>query len=466
VNVPTGASQSARGPRSYADSMRTAPEATAQHREPARPHGPRLLAGWYESGRPAGLREHLDRYGSAPITGLTTDHRRSRLIHAVEQSGLTGRGGAAFPTARKLRAVSDGRGGAVVVANGMESEPASSKDRTLLALAPHLVLDGIVLAALAVGADQAHLCLPRTRPHLVDALREAAEERWNRRVDPIAIDVHGLPHHYVSSEETSLIGWLNGESAKPASVPPRPFERGVGKRPTLVDNVETLAHLALIARYGPAWFRSQGAPDAPGTTLVTLSGALADPGVFEVDLGTPLRDVIALGTLTQPAQAVLLGGFFGSWLTAEEAWALGYSAPGINAAGGGIGAGVIAVLPQGACGLVETARVLEYLAAQSAGQCGPCRFGLPAVARDLADLAHSRIDQDQARRLQERIGLLAGRGACKHPDGASRLAASALRVFAQDAQYHLHRGPCPAARSHAPVLPVPRPATIGEGDWR
>jgi NADH:ubiquinone oxidoreductase subunit F (NADH-binding) len=240
----------------------------------------------------------------------------------------------------------------------------------------------------------------------------------------------------------------------------------VEKRPTLVDNVETLAHLALIARYGPAWFRSQGAPDAPGTTLVTLSGALATPGVFEVDLGTPLRDVIALGTLTQAPQAVLLGGFFGSWLTAQEAGSLRYSGPAIKAAGGGIGAGVIAVLPQGACGLAETARVLEYLASQSAGQCGPCRFGLPAVARDLTDLAHSRIDPNQARRLQERISLLAGRGACKHPDGASRLAATALRVFAQDVQYHLYRGPCPAARTGEPVLPVPSPATISEGDWR
>jgi NADH:ubiquinone oxidoreductase subunit F (NADH-binding) len=465
VNAPAGTPRSADGSRSYANSVHTGTGRSAQPHEPSRPHRPRLLAAWYETGRPADLREHLERYDPAPINNLS-GRGRDHFIDSVNQSGLTGRGGAAFPTGRKLRAVAAGRGAAVVVANGMESEPASGKDRVLLALAPHLVLDGIVLAALAVGAEQAHLCLPRTRPDQVNALREAAVERWNRRLDPIAIDVHALPHHYVSSEETSLVRWLDGGPAKPASVPPRPFERGVQNLPTLVDNVETLAHLALISRYGPAWFRSRGVADAPGTTLVTLSGALATPGVYEVDLGTPLSDVIALGSVTQDPQAVLLGGFFGSWFTADEARSLRYSAPALAAAGGGIGAGVISVLPHGACGLAETARVLEYLAAQSAGQCGPCRFGLPAAARDLTDLAHSRISLDQAHRLQDRIGLLTGRGACKHPDGASRLAASALRVFAQDVRHHLHRGPCPAARDGASVLPVPQAATIEKEDWR
>jgi NADH:ubiquinone oxidoreductase subunit F (NADH-binding) len=461
LSAHTGASASAQDDRSYGSPELSGRAPFTSSRRP----GPRLLAGWYETGRPAGLREHLDRYGPAPGGGSGA-RRPSALIDAVEQSGLTGRGGAAFPTGRKLRAVAGGRGGAVVVANGMESEPAGRKDQTLLALAPHLILDGIILAAGAVGAQHAHLCLSRSRPDQVDALRRAADERWNRGLDPIAVDVHALPHNYVSSEETSLVRWLGGGPAKPASVPPRPFERGVDRLPTLVDNVETLAQLALIARYGPDWFRSQGTADAPGTTLVTLSGALADPGVFEVELGTPIGGVIALGNPDRPPEAVLLGGFFGSWLSADRAWSLPYSAPSIASAGGGIGAGIISVLPQGRCGLAETARILDYLAGQSAGQCGPCRFGLPAVARDLADLAHGRIDPVQGRRMQERIALLAGRGACKHPDGASRLAASALRVFAEDARRHLAHGPCPAARSAAPVIPVPRTDPIGEEDWR
>jgi NADH:ubiquinone oxidoreductase subunit F (NADH-binding) len=203
------------------------------------------------------------------------------LIEAVECAGLTGRGGAGFPTGRKLRAVASApvRGGSVVVANGMESEPLSAKDQTLLARAPHLVIDGIALAAVAVGAREAHLCLARPRHEQIRSLRQAVNARARRGLDPVPIHVHDLPHTYVSGEETALINWLNGRDARPASTPPRPFEKGVGKRPTLVDNVETLAHLALIARHGPAWFRELGTPDAPGTLLTTLVGDVRCPGV-------------------------------------------------------------------------------------------------------------------------------------------------------------------------------------------
>lgn len=459
TEIPTPA-PGARGPARRPDQ----PGGRERHGAP-RSSGARLLAGWYETGRAAALREHLARYGPAPLAGRGR-HDTAPLIEQVDQAGLTGRGGAAFPTGRKLRSVAQAGGGrSVVVANGMESEPASGKDRTLLRLAPHLVLDGIALAADAVGAQEAHLCLPRTAGRQIGDLDAMARDRWQRQIDPIPVSVHALPHHYVSSEETSLVRWLDGGPARPASVPPRPFERGVAGLPTLIDNVETLAHLALIARYGPAWFRSLGAPDSPGTTLVTLTGALTAPGVYEVELGTALRDVIELGGPDAPG-AVLLGGFFGSWHPIEQAVTLRYSAPAIAAAGGGIGAGVVSVLPQGVCGLAETARVLEFLAGQSARQCGPCRFGLPATAQDFSDLAWGRIGAGQYRRLEEHIGLLAGRGACKHPDGASRFAASALRTFAGDVRRHLADGPCRAARAAQPVLPVPRRDPIEDGDWR
>ncbi len=193
-----------------------------------------------------------------------------------------------------MRTVASKRGPAVVVANGMESEPASEKDQALLARAPHLVLDGIALAAEAVGANEAHLCLPRTRDWLIDAVLAAVAERRRAGLDPVPLAVHDLPHHYVSSEETSLVHWLNGGEAKPTYTPPRPFERGVGKRPTLIDNVETLAHVALIARYGADWFREAGRADAAGTMLTTVSGAVAQPGVYEVEAGSSVGEMLAM----------------------------------------------------------------------------------------------------------------------------------------------------------------------------
>lgn len=436
---------------------------TCRGQAPEGPSGERLLAGWANTGRPTCLRDHVAFYGLLPAFAATTpDHR---LIEAVSRAGLTGRGGAGFLTAVKLRAVAGHkRAQRVVVANGMESEPVSAKDKALLQLAPHTVLDGIVAAAKAVGAARAHLCVARTQDGLDRRLRELIDERRAAGLDAVDIRVHTPPHHYVASEASAVVNWLGGGEAKPATTPPRTAERGVDGLPTLVDNVETLAHIALIARYGPQWYRSRGTREAPGTALVTLTGAVTTPGVYEVGFGTPLRDVLALGTPQRDAQAVLVGGYFGTWLPISKAQTLEFSAPGLAAAGASPGAGALAVLPHTVCALAETARILEYLAAHSARQCGPCRFGLPATAQGFSRLAFSRLDREGFNRLDRNISLLAGRGACKHPDGAAHLAASALRAFAPEVRRHLQAGPCPAALHAAPVLPTPNPPADG-GDW-
>ena len=427
------------------------------------------MAGWRETGQAALLPEHLSRYGPLPLRGPSTRGGRRRpsgLTDVVADAGLTGRGGAGFPTGAKMRAVATRGGAAVVVANGMEGEPASNKDEALLSLAPHLVLDGAVLAAEAVGARVAHVCLSRRRPQLIDQVLAAVADRERARMDPLPIAVHAVPHHYVSSEESALIRWLNGGEAKPVLTPPRPFERGVRRLPTLVDNVETLAHIALIARYGPDWFRQAGRPDAPGTMLVTISGAVAYPGVREIELGTPVRVVLARRGAAQDIGAVLVGGYFGTWHDARSVAEVPMTAAELGRLGASPGAGVLVALPAAACGLAETARVLGYLAGQSAGQCGPCVFGLPAIAEDFAQLPAGRPGGALFERLERRLGTVMGRGACRHPDGAVRLAASALGAFAADASAHARLQPCAGARGHGghAVLPVPRPEA--DGAWR
>ena len=421
----------------------------------------RLLAGWHATGRPATLSDHLRRHGPSPVA--LACRSSMPLVDAIEAAGLSGRGGAGFPTAQKLRAVAAHRGRTVVVVNAMESEPASSKDQFLLAVAPHLVLDGAVLAAVAVGAGIVHVCLPRTRTVQYRQLSVALEERRRTRLDPVRLCLHALPHAYVSSESTSLVRWLNGGPARPQGSPPPTHDRGVARRPTLVHNAETLAHLALIARHGPEWFRRAGTPDEPGTALMTVSGAVAAPGVLEVAFGTPLATVLErAGGLTEPLGAVLLGGFAGTWLPAESVHTP-LTRRDLAPLGATPGAGVLVALPRSACGLGETARILAFLAAQGARQCGPCRFGLPAVAEDAALLAAGRGDPELLPRLRHRTGLLPGRGACRHPDGAARLAASALRTFADDVDRHLSHGACPAAR-RPPRIPVP--AAVPPETWR
>jgi NADH:ubiquinone oxidoreductase subunit F (NADH-binding) len=363
-----------------------------------------------------------------------------------------------------MRAVAGRRGPAVVVANGMESEPASHKDHTLLSRVPHLVLDGAVAAAAAVGAEVVHVCLSRGKPELVQQVLGAVADRDRSRLGGARIQVHALPQHYVSSEETSLVRWLNGGEARPLGGTKRPFQLGVQRRPTLIGNVETLAHIALIARFGPAWFRQAGLPDAPGTMLATVSGAVGRPGVYEIEVGTAITDLLAWSHATQDVQAVLIGGYFGTWHDPRAVAHLPLSVPRLRGAGASPGAGVLAALDGQACGLRETARILGYLASQSAGQCGPCAFGLPAIADDFEQLASGRPGGDVLARLDRRLNVLPGRGACKHPDGAARLAASALVAFAADVSAHARHLPCqPARRGAAPVLPIPR--RWAEGDW-
>ena len=421
----------------------------------------RLTIGWQHARRPARLREHLDVYG--PLFSGRRGHADPRgLVDAVAAAGLTGRGGAGFPTGTKLRAVAGRRGRAVVVANGMESEPTSEKDQALLARAPHLVLDGAALAARAVGADTVHICLDRTRRRQADDVTGAITERQEARLDEPRFLVHELPHRYVSSEETALVRWLNGGEARPTATPPRPFERGVQRGPTLVDNVETLAHIALIGRYGPRWFRAAGRPDAPGTMLVTAAGAVSEPGVYEVESGTQIGDVLALAGAASVG-AVLVGGYFGSWHDPREVSKLPLTADGLRPAGAAPGAGVLFALGAGRCGVTETARVLGYLARQGAQQCGPCMFGLPAIADDFTQLATGRPEGDVLRRLDRRLEVIEGRGACRHPDGAVRLAASALTAFAADVRTHAAGRPCLAAyRRSRSDLPIPRT----EDEWR
>lgn len=417
---------------------------------------PRLLAG--PGGRQViGLLEHERLHGPLPLPALRGRARRDsaqRLIDLVERAGLTGRGGAGFPTGRKLRSVAAGTGRPVVVANGAEGEPASAKDRLLLTRAPHLIMDGISLAAFAVGADRAFLVVHKEQTRLASSLEAALAARAAAEIDTVPIEVVAVPGRYVSSEQSAIVHYLNRGPALPTFSPPRTHERGVDGRPTLVNNIETLAHIALIARHGDRWFRSAGVVGAPGTMLVTVSGAVGKPGVYEVQLGTPIGAVLmSAGGATEQLQAILTGGYFGSWLPVGEAWQLPLTHRDLKSAGGALGAGIIIALPEAACGLAETARVVRYLAAESAGQCGPCVFGLPVLADAVADLAYQG-EQRSASRADGLISLVEGRGACKLPDGATQLVRSALKTFAADAYWHEKRGPCYGIQRR-PVLPVP-----------
>ena len=338
----------------------------------------------------------------------------------------------------------------MVVVNGTEGEPASAKDKVLMANEPHLVLDGAVVAARITGAREVYFV---AHPAVAAVVEDATRARRALRLDDVRIRVVPAADGFVAGEASAVVNWLAGGPPVPTPVPPRLAQHGLHGRPTLVQNAETLAHLALIARYGARWFRELGTTAEPGSMLVTVIGAVRDPGVREIEIGTPVTDVLAaVGGPDRPLRALLIGGYFGTWVPWPEAASLPFSAAGLADLGAAPAAGLVAALPADTCGLAETARVARYLADESAGQCGPCVFGLAAIARELSRVAAGqRASVPLMRRWLSQVD---GRGACRHPDGAVRFIRSGLAAFWPELDLH-ERGWC-SATSLEPVLPVPR----------
>jgi NADH:ubiquinone oxidoreductase subunit F (NADH-binding) len=393
-------------------------------------------------GHPTDLAGHVATLGPVPLPTHGTRGWRDTFVSMLEASGLAGRGGAGFPAAIKLAVAHAGGAGGTVLVNAMEGEPASDKDKLLLIRSPHLVLDGAQLLAAASGARRTTVCVPEGRDQVAAAVSRALAERAAAGCAPVPEAMVRPPDRFIAGEESALARWVDSGQSLPSFRPDKGTSLRVGRRGALVHNAETLAHVAMIARTGPDAFRAHGLVEDPGTSLVTISGAVEHPGVVEIDRGTPLLDVANRAVPTAPPQALLVGGYGAAWV-APEYFTTPYASLSLRAVGATAGVGIIVVLGPDACGLMESARIAHYLAGQSAGQCGPCVYGLPAIADDLTSLARGQMDPGLRARLERRLREVDGRGACRHPDGAVNLVRSALGVFAADLTSHANGAPCP-----------------------
>ncbi len=419
---------------------------TVRHQARRAPEtGRRLLHGLSGGAPDPALETHLERWGAL-------EHPGPAMLEELASSGLVGHGGAWFPVSTKWEAIATARRRPVVIANGAEGEPASRKDALLLAHAPHLVLDGLALAASTLRAQQAIAYVPAS---IVPVVTAALAERRARRIDPIVVEVFESTDTYIAGQETAVVNALGGRrGAVPSFVGLSSIrERGVGGRPTLVQNAETLAHVALIGRFGAAWFREIGSPETPGSMLLTVNR----PGsrlVVEAVLGSSLHQATGLqrDELAQ-ARGILLGGYGGAWVSPETFAELAVSEKSARRAGATLGAGVVALLPREVCPLAEVADVTRYMEGQGAGQCGPCVHGLAELAYAMERLAYGGGAVPRPEHILEICNLVEGRGACRHPDGVARFVRTALKVFAEEVAMHQRRGPCPQT-SAARALPV------------
>ncbi|GAA4519270.1 NADH-quinone oxidoreductase subunit NuoF family protein [Actinoallomurus oryzae] len=394
--------------------------------------------------------QRIDRSAHRALHGAFRRRRLREMIDLAKRVDLRGRGGAAFPFARKVSAVvSSARSRdcrPVVLVNATEGEPASHKDKFLLDRTPHLVLDGAVLAAQALGAREVVVAVTdqgRPARSMRTAITESGLGGFVRMVR--------LPERFVTGEGGALVNGVNGNPALPPGRKVRAADSGVDGLPTLLSNAETFAQLALLSQLGADLYSAVGTAAEPGTVLLTVWGGDGRPRVIETPAGVPLAQILDLGG-AKVGQAVLVGGYHGTWITPSAANRALVSREGIARAGGALGAGIILPLPKGVCPLGEVARVAAYLGEESARQCGPCRLGVPAIARSLNALASGRRGGEALSAVRQGTQTVKGRGACHHPDGSARFVTSALTAFAADVEKHLADGTC--GRPVRGLLPI------------
>lgn len=372
------------------------------------------------------------------------------LLDQVAAAGLRGRGGAAFPLARKILTVRGGAATPVLVANGEEGEPSSVKDKWLMRHRPHLVLDGVRLAAAMIGAQQAYVYVSdaAAAESVERALGEFESEGWNE----LQVAVHRVEPAYVAGEETAAVRSINGGPALPSDKPPRPFERGVDDRPTQISNVETLSNLPLIHARGGAWYRMSGTDDSTGTFLMTLSTP-RETVLAEMPFGVTLRDILAWRGYDGEVRGVLMGGYFAG-LASPQVLDIALDYGSVAAGGSGLGCGAIGVFDETTCPVTVAAGVLRYFAVHNAGQCGSCFNGTSAMAAVVDGLRWGQTREEDLDRLRHWARDLRGRGACGTLDGATNAAATLLREFPEVVASHLAGG-CPSCTAAGEAVPPP-----------
>ncbi len=385
--------------------------------------GPRLLAGAADGG---GLAAHRHRWGSPAPIGA------DELVGLTSSAQVRGRGGAGFPFSRKLStALASGKRRSVVV-NAAEGEPGSAKDSAVLLTVPHLVLDGATVVARALGADVAHVVVAGERPDLLPAVQEAIRHHDG----PVEFTADETSGGFVGGQARAVLELLSGRENLPVTAWAPEAVSGLRGRPTLLSNAETYAQVAALTALGPQQYAQLGTVEEPGTTLLTVGGDGPAGVVLEVPFGVRLAEVLAYCGRDVGAPCVV-GGYHGAWLTAEQVTRHRISRSDLAQVHAGIGAGVVLPVAPGACPVQLTARVVAYLAGQSARRCGPCFNGLPALAEACDALSLGGCGEATLDRLEELVGLLPGRGACAHPDGTVRLVRSLLRAFPVEVAAHL-----------------------------
>jgi len=418
----------------------------------------RLLTGIADGSRVtlAGARTHHAYEG---LTRAIETLGPEMTLAQVEASGLRGRGGGGYPTAAKWRAARDATAGRkVVVANLIGADPTALGDRALAEGNPHLILEGLMIAAFATGASEAIIAVRTDWPVAIERLRAAVAEADAARLAgylvlgtdfSCTVSVWQGAAALVAGEETALLAALAGDRGMPVIRPPYPTERGLGGDPTTVQNAETLAHAAWILRHGTQEFRSVGSADSPGTKLVSIYGRVANPGLAEVALGSPLSTLVKIaGGGSGTTKAVFVGGPGGGALGADEL-DTPYDFEPLRRAGAGIGLGQVLVTDSDTC-MVDTARFfLDYSAREACGKAVPCRIGTRRLVETLDRILAATPRPNDLLLLRELSRKMTDTALCHLESRAPGPMLTTIERFEGEYRAHAERGECPAGSCRA-----------------
>jgi NADH-quinone oxidoreductase subunit F len=401
------------------------------------------------------LKAYKARGGYEALKKAVTQATPQAVVDEVAAAGLRGRGGAGFPTGKKWAITRESPGKSrYVVLNGGEDEPGSKKDRLLLENLPHLILEGVILAAYAVGAAKAYLYINALYKEATASMTAALEEAkktgyWGERVcgSDFGLDVviSPAPPNYVAGEDSAALEVIEGKKPWPRQKPPFPAAAGLFGKPTAVNNVETLANVAPIVARGAAWYRQFGTAESPGTMLFSLDETVNRPGVYELPFGTPLRELIEKcgGGVKdgQKIKAILPGGPSSAYLLPDQINVpLDHNS--LREAGSVIGCGVVRIVPQGSCIVEDVLGIAEFFSAESCGQCPACRMETNMLATLLKKIQQGQGNAALLDQFGKVIAFNKGKGFCALINMPGPPIESALKLFPEDFQAHLANGRC------------------------
>lgn len=398
---------------------------------------------------------YIERGGYQALPKALMEYKPEELVELVKASGLRGRGGAGFPAGVKWSFLPKGVYPRYLVCNADEGEPGTFKDRVLIEHDPHGLIEGIVISSYACQAELAFIYIRGEYAFGAKRLERAIEQAYEKGY--LGQDILGSGYHlelvvhrgagaYICGEETALLTSLEGDRGHPRLKPPFPASEGVYRKPTIINNVETLFNVPFIVLNGPEWYRGFGTERSPGPKLFCISGHVKKPGVYELPLGTPLRTLIhdcAGGPLDgKPIKAVIPGGASTPMLPAATIERVNLDFESLAEAGSMLGSGAVIVIGEGTCIVKTVERLAAFFRHESCGQCVPCREGTDWLYKILHRIEHGQGREEDLDLLLDICDNIGGKSFCPLGDAALGPVTSSIRHFRDEYLYHIQEKHC------------------------